>query len=117
MKVLLAALALAGSAALAAPAAAAPVFVPASPALHGGVSVGVGIGVGRRTLAPRPVWGVTGYRTEARTVFVGYDRFGHPVHTTRWVAVPVYGWVHPAPVRVYRPYLRPHVGIGLGFRF
>jgi hypothetical protein len=124
MKALIAAALVAGAAALAAPAAhAAPTLTPSSVALRGGVGIGVGVGFGGGYrhggyVAARPYWGVTGYSTQPQTVLAGYDQYGRPVYTSRWVSVPVYGWIYPAaPVRVYRPHVRPHVSVGLGFRF
>ena len=125
MKSMLAAALLAGAALFAAPAAqAAPAFSPATPLLHGGHhhhrggswgGVGIGIGVGGGYVAPRPYWGITGYTTQARTVVVGHDAHGHAITSTRYVSVPVYGWVYPAAA--YRPYVYPSVSMGFGYRW
>jgi hypothetical protein len=122
MKALLAAALIAGSSALAAPAAhAAPAPIPTSAAFHSGWGVGVGIGIGGGYgygYAPaRPYWGVTGYSLQTQTVFVGHDALGRPVYTTQRVSVPVYGWIYPAVRRAYRPYVYPTVSVGLGYRW
>ena len=117
MKALLAALVLAGVAALTvAPAAHAlpGSSMPTSAAYRGFVSVGVGGGGGY--YAPRPYWGVTGYRTVYQNVFVGYDAYGRAVYGPRAYSVAVYGWIYP--VRAYAPrHHRPHVSVGFGLRF
>ncbi len=106
------------AAAIAPEAKAAPVLPGQASAAYGGF-VQVGVGAGGPVYA-QPYWGITGYRTDYQTVFLGYDAWGRPLYTSQPVTVAVYGWIYPsgyyAPRYHYRPYWRPHFSIGLGFR-
>jgi hypothetical protein len=114
VKPFLAALAVAGAALVTAPNASAAPTSPVAPSIAPGGFVSIGVSGGGRH-APRPVWGVTGYRLESRSVLVGYDAWRRPVYTVQTFSVPVYGWIYPAYAP--RAYARPRVSLGLGVGF